>query len=289
MDYRIQNQDLKVVIETKGAELKSIIYKGKEYLWQRDPKFWKGASPVLFPMIGRLFEEKYTYEKQSYSMGIHGFVRTREFEVNQKEESKIVFTTSFDEDTLDQYPFKFHFNVSYELVGETLVCRYDIENLDNKKMYFGIGGHPGINLPLEAHLEFEDYRLSFEENISPKRVVFGKTKLYDGYMIDYPLVDSQLSLKHSLFDDDAIVLENAGKKVTLSSPKGERKVSMEFDDFAYIGFWHMPETKAPYVCLEPWSSLPGREEIIEALEDKADLESLDANAKRSYEWKLSFE
>ena len=31
-------------------------------------------------------------------------------------------------------------------------------------MYFGIGGHPAFNVPLESSLTFEDYYLSF----SPK-------------------------------------------------------------------------------------------------------------------------
>ena len=28
-------------------------------------------------------------------------------------------------------------------------------------MYFGLGGHPGFNVPLEAGLSFEDYCLEF--------------------------------------------------------------------------------------------------------------------------------
>ena len=52
----------KVVIGTKecraeiaflGAQLESLQSPdGREYLWQRDPKWWSGCAPVLFPMVG---------------------------------------------------------------------------------------------------------------------------------------------------------------------------------------------------------------------------------------------
>ena len=41
------------VIDSIGAQL--ISYKdstGKEYIWQRDPKFWNRCSPLLFPIVG---------------------------------------------------------------------------------------------------------------------------------------------------------------------------------------------------------------------------------------------
>ena len=33
-------------------------------------------------------------------------------------------------------------------------------------MYFGIGGHPAFNVPLESSLTFEDYYLSFHLKIT---------------------------------------------------------------------------------------------------------------------------
>ena len=77
--------------------------------------------------------------------------------------------------------------------------------------------------------------------------------------------DKCILLKHNLFDDDAIILSNMSKGVTLKSDKGVKAIHVTYPDMPYIGFWHMPKTDAPYVCIEPWSSLPSRKGPIEDL------------------------
>ncbi|MCI6004854.1 MAG: aldose 1-epimerase family protein, partial [Blautia sp.] len=88
------------------------------------------------------------------------------------------------------------------------------------------------------------------------------------------LTDGRLPLKHDLFDEDAIVLENTKGRVALKCEKSPSSIRVEYDDRRYIGFWHCPRTEAPYVCIEPWSSLPSRKGIVEELETQEDLVSL---------------
>ena len=45
---------------------------------------------------------------------------------------------------------------------------------------------------------------------------------------------------------------------------------------ALFGIWHMPHTDAPYVCIEPWSSLPSRKGVVEDLETQENLQALKA-------------
>ena len=74
-------------------------------------------------------------------------------------------------------------------------------------MYFGLGGHPGFNVPLEAGLSFEDYCLEFSEKANPSRVLFTDDCYRTGENVDYPLEDGvRIPLHHDLFDRDAIVL-----------------------------------------------------------------------------------
>ena len=63
MIQTIENEFLIVQINDTGAELVSLKSKktGIEYLWQGDAKYWKGRSPVLFPICGRLYKGKYTF------------------------------------------------------------------------------------------------------------------------------------------------------------------------------------------------------------------------------------
>ena len=54
------------------------------------------------------------------------------------------------------------------------------------------------------------------------------------------------------------MLKGTPPRVCLRSGKSSRSVTVDFPQMNYIGFWHRPKTDAPYVCIEPWLSLPGR-------------------------------
>ena len=45
----IKNRFLTVNISEIGAEIKSIVCGGKEYIWEGKPEIWSGSCPLLFP------------------------------------------------------------------------------------------------------------------------------------------------------------------------------------------------------------------------------------------------
>ena len=55
----ISNELLTVGIAEHGAELQSIMRGGREYLWHGDPSYWKRRSPVLFPIVGSVWNNTY--------------------------------------------------------------------------------------------------------------------------------------------------------------------------------------------------------------------------------------
>ena len=72
----IKNAEFTVGIKTKGAEITSVKdNSGKEYIWQGDPQFWKDQAIVLFPVVGRLDDGKYSFGGKEYEMDIHGFAK----------------------------------------------------------------------------------------------------------------------------------------------------------------------------------------------------------------------
>lgn len=146
----------------------------------------------------------------------------------------------------------FAFRVVYELEGNGLSITCEVKNCDEQIMYFGLGAHPGFRVPLRAGKRFEDYRLRFEAPCHPRRIGFTDDCFLDGIDQAFPLEGDQLlPLSHGLFDDDAIVLKEAGRRVTLETTGDPRSVSVEFPGMDYLGLWHMPGTDAPYVCIEP--------------------------------------
>ncbi len=276
MKHQITNGRLTVEAETLGAQLASIRKDGAEYLWQGDEKTWPDRALVIFPYVARLTGGKYQYKGQTYSMPNHGFAPSSEFRCETPRPEEMRFILCDTPETRGMYPFSFCFTVCYRLEGDTLWQEYTVENRGEEPMYFGLGGHPGFNVPMEPGCSFEDYALQFEPDLSPVRVGFTEKCFLSGDDRPFPLENDRLPLKHTLFDDDAIVLKNAGEKVVLSSPKGTRSITAEYKGFPYLGIWHWPKTAVPYVCIEPWSSLPSRQDVVEDLERQPNLIRLPA-------------
>ena len=286
MNYSVKNQYMEISADTLGAQLMSIRADGREYLWQGDAKYWSDRSPLLFPFIGRLWNKQYAFGGNTYSLPIHGFAASLEFTA-QVSDSALTMVLESSEETLKYYPFPFLLTVTFALEGKTLHVRHTVRNTGANTMYFGLGGHPGIRVPLEDGEHFEDYTLEFSAPCFPERIEFTEEVLFSGNATPYPLEKhKKIRLQHSLFDNDAIILQNTARQVTLSGPDGHG-VTMDFADFPYFGIWHRPQTDAPYVCLEPWTSLPGRQDIMEDLSCRSDLIALTPGREYQAAWSLT--
>ena len=118
----IENENLRVAMQSKGAELDSIVHKQNklEYLWQGDAAFWGKKSPVLFPIVGNLKDNAYLYQGKKYTLSRHGFARDRVFEVEHHTADKAIFLLKSDAESFKNYPFDFEFRVHYTLKNNQL-------------------------------------------------------------------------------------------------------------------------------------------------------------------------
>ena len=275
MKHVLENEQLRVVIDDHGAELNSIIEKttNTEYLWQGDERYWTGQAILLFPICGRLVEGRYTYKGESYDMSIHGFIRNVDLTVENKTATAITLTYTDNEFTRAQYPFAFRYSLTYTLVGNKLTHSFVVENTGDEVLPFGIGGHPGFNVPLAEGETFEDYSLCFDAPCAPKAFVLdGNTCSFTGEFKELSLIEGQwLPLTHSLFDEDAIFVKDMAPAVTLCSKVSNRSIRLDYPEYPYVGFWHCPKTEAPFVCIEPWVMGPSQLDTIEDIMEKADL------------------
>lgn len=164
-----------------------------------------------------------------------------------------------------------------------------VKNTDDKPLPFGVGGHPGFFVPMEEGLSFEDYYIKFENAQDVRECVMSDRVLFTGKTPAYPLDGNKLTLRHSLFPVDALVLIGTGGKAVIESDKGRRKVTMEYPDMKYMGIWHKPNSDAPYICLEPWSMLPASEAGRDDFETKADMTRLPAGETYENTWTLEIE
>lgn len=288
MEYEISNSSLTVKISSRGGELRSICDSaGHEYLWQGDDKVWEDRAPNLFPYIGRMTEKTYEFRGKKYHMDIHGFLPTSEMELVARLENSLTLKLESSEETLKVYPFVFELMISWKLIGAMLEISYQVRNKDEKCMYFGIGGHPGFIVPMEKDLKFEDYRIDFGKDASPRRIAMSE----DCFVMEgkelLELEDGRyLKLRHDLFDHDAIILTEIPDGIKLNSPKGSREISVGFPDMKYLGIWHRPFETPDYVCIEPWSSLPSRKGIVEDIEKQPGLVELQSGEIYRNTWSI---
>ncbi|EKO6660911.1 aldose 1-epimerase family protein [Listeria monocytogenes] len=286
---KLENEVLLVEMKTAGAELTRIFHKdtGLEYLWNADSKFWGRHSPVLFPTVGRLVEDTYLVDGKPYHLGQHGFARDRDFQVIEQTEKSVRFELDADEDSLAVYPYKFKISIIYTIEKNTVAVSYEVENTDNKRIYFSIGAHPAFNLPLTDGTTFEDYYLDFgtEENLEtlclegPYRS--GEIKK----VVDKPA--QYLPLSYDLFKNDALIFEALKQKeMTIKSDKTPHFVKVSFPEFPFVGVW-TAKPGTPFLCIEPWYGIAdGAGESVE-LRDKAGIEHLEPEAVFASEYEIT--
>ena len=273
--HTIKSKDIEISVSSYGAELQSLKYKGREFLWQGCAPFWRDRAPNIFPYVARLWEKSYYYDGKKYSLPIHGFIKYNELALDCVTDTSLTF--SFKKAGLKDidYPFEFVYTVKFEICGGTVKISYTVKNSGDRVMYFGAGGHPGFNVPLDSSLSFEDYVVRFDNGVKLERAAFSDDCFFKGYFEPYELTDNCIRLKHTLFDSDAIILKNCGNSVILCPKNGGVGVKVDFKDFTYLGLWHTTKSEAPFVCIEPWSSLPAKENEITDIAKQADLISLD--------------
>jgi galactose mutarotase-like enzyme len=283
----LKNQNLSIKINPKGAELTSLFnhQNQTEYLWNADPTFWGKSSPVLFPIVGSLKENRYLFEGQEYTLPRHGFARDREFIVEKSDENSATFLLSHDENTLKIYPFKFEFRLIYSLENNTLNVTYSVKNTGEDKMYFSVGGHPAFAVPLAENTGYNDYYLQFNETEISKRWGLTPEGLIETQPFDFLIDTNKLALTKELFYDDAIVFKNLeSTSIILKSDKTNHQLKFDFEGFPYLGIWAAKD--ANFVCIEPWCGIADAANHNQELTEKEGIIVLDLGGDFERTWRV---
>ena len=109
MRYMLENENLKVEIDSFGAEIKSVKRKSDnfEYMWCGDKS--TGAEHPCIISVCRCAENKeYRYDGKTYTMGQHGFARDMEFTLEAQTEENISFVLTDTAETCENIHFILH-------------------------------------------------------------------------------------------------------------------------------------------------------------------------------------
>ena len=285
--FTIENQQLRISIHQKGAELQSIFHKEHhtEYMWSGDPAIWGKHSPLLFPIVGTLKANTYYYQDKPYTLSRHGFARDREFTVESQTPDSVSFLLKSDEATKTNFPFDFELRVIYRLLAGGLSTTYCVDNPAATPLYFSVGGHPAFAVPLAPDTDYTDYYLEFDKPENAPRWPISKDGLIETQ--PQPLLNNvaTLPLKKDLFAKDALVLKHpASSGVAIRSAKTQRGVKLDYPGFPFLGIWAAPN--ADFVCLEPWCGIADSVDGNQQWTEKEGINRLAAGERFERTWTL---
>lgn len=288
----ISNSILTVQIAEHGAELQSIKKDGKEYLWQGDAKFWGRRSPVLFPTVGRVWDNKYRHAGNTYEIGQHGFARDMDFKVTYKEENGAVYWLESTSDTLSKFPFPFRLLVGYLLDENKITVKWRVENLGAIDMYFQIGAHPAFYFPdFDASTDERGF-FAFDRTENLEYIVPVEKGCVSPERHELKLdKEGLMPIDIHTFDCDTYIFDNKQlKKVTLLDKERKPSISLEFDS-PLVALWS--PTKAhpdcPFVCIEPWYGRCDSVGYAGELKDREWIQKLEPKEVFDVEYKIVIE
>ena len=276
MRYTLKNKRLELKFDTLGGTLVSFRADGTEYLWQGDPVYWSGQSPVMFPICGSLNgDQAEICGTKSCAMKRHGFAKTMEFTAGEEKEDSISFSLSANGETLKKYPCDFKLTIRYDLLADGIRFNYDVENRGKEKMPFFTGGHPAYKCPINENEKYDDYEIVFEkkENADCAYPWTENKALLDSDRKRTILKDEdRLTLKHELFSDDALVFDSLkSRSVQYRNKKTGQGLKVDFQDFPYLVLWSSGNG-GNFIAIEPWLGVSNRSKDDHVFENKENVQ-----------------
>lgn len=266
MTYSVENDFIKITVESLGGELISVINKktNNEMMWNGNPDVWPGHCPILFPICGKLKNGKTIIDGKEYEIPKHGFIRSMNLELLDKKENQLDFIAKSNEKTMKLFPREFEFQLSFIINQNELTNKIKITNKDSKELRFGLGFHPAFALPFDNNHTTEDYELQFETPQTPivkENCMSGQN---EGLVSDntYAIAENSKTIKLNdrMFDSDSLCLSKiTAKNISLVEKDSDKKITVVIEKFPYVLLWSQPNMDSlKFLCIEPWHVVQDR-------------------------------
>ena len=216
----------------------SVLYLDVDTL--RDPtKNVRGGIPVLFPIAGRLADDRYERGGASYTMKQHGFGRNMPWAiVDQATDggARLGLALTPTAVTRAQYPFEFRLTMTYLLSEGRLTAQMRVSNLGAEPMPISPGLHPYFQLA--------------DRNKGAARVVTDATQAWDNHAGAVVALREPIDLAADVVD--LHLLDHWPRAVTLTRPEDrDLELSLGVPDRVLV-VW--TERGRDFVCVEPWTA-----------------------------------
>lgn len=248
----ITSGNLTATIAHHGAELQSLSDgDGNEYMSDGNPVYWSGRAPLLFPIVGRLNEDKLRLGGTNYIMLKHGFARKSDFRLIEQSADMVWFRLSDNAETRLQYPFVFELDAHFHIAGKTLHMAVTVRNTGNADLPFSFGYHPAFAWPLPGGAGRADHKITFEADESAALCHLTPDGLIMPDLVPTPVSGNQLMLADTLFEQDALIWKTLASRRLFYGAPGHTALDISFPDTDWLGIWTKPG--ASFICIEPWA------------------------------------
>ena len=267
----LKNEMLTIQVSEHGAELQSIRKDDYEYLWQGNPEYWGRRSPVLFPIVGSVWEKCFRVDGKVYEMGQHGFARDMDFELVSAADTEVWYRLESSEKTFAAYPWPFVLEIGYRLEGSSVEVLWKVTNPGDTEMFLQIGAHPAFNYPDYDSETVDRGIVELDRKEGLQRSGFkGKGCVDPEARFPVPVSeDGRVHLRRDTFDDiDTLMLEdNQVHRLAFLKCDGSPYLTVSFDA-PVVAIWSPPKRNAPFFCIEPWYGRCDRADFTGEFKDR---------------------
>ncbi|CAN7314329.1 aldose 1-epimerase family protein [Phenylobacterium sp. LjRoot219] len=282
----IASPDLTAEVNPFGAELWRLRDRqGRDLLWDGDSAWWTGRAPLLFPIIGRLPDDRFSHQGQVYELPKHGFARRRAFELVRQEPDLATFQLTADADTRAAYPFDFVLTAEFALAGPELRMSVTVANAGPEPMPATFGFHPAFRWPLPDAGARAAHRIDFADPESGPLRALDSAGLLGAERLASPIDGRRLALRDELFVADALIFEAPRSRKLQYGGEGGPALTIAWEGADHLGVWTKPG--AGYVCVEPWHSLPAETTAAGEILSRSDLAILPPGDARAFAMTVS--
>lgn len=275
----LASNDYYVRIELDGGQVSRFKDENSnvEYIFNGDIKHWAYTTPTLFPIIGRSYDDQYHFKDQVTTMGKHGILRDVKFNLMKHVGNTVVLEYRADEESLKKFPYDFSMQIMYTLIKNKLSIEYTIVNHGDKEMPYNFGLHPAFSCPLDKDKSFEDYKLKFA---TPVKLRGSGPKVNEGLV-------SEIPLSYEGFEKDNTWIYHNLPCSTVGFTDGKHGVDVSVVGYPLVGVWTNLDTKAPFICIEPWLGYGKQVEKDIPFEERDAVMSLSPQREMKYTYTIT--
>jgi galactose mutarotase-like enzyme len=257
----LQADDVTIEISPVSAELRALRIGGVDLLWPGGPE-WPRSSPTLFPVIGRVEQDRVLWQGRAFPMTLHGFAHDAVFSVDHADARSCRMHLADSAATRVAYPFAFRLELGFAIVEARLEVTAEVLNIGDGPLPASFGFHPGFRWARPS-VNAAD-RLAF---INPRRGFPTATRLRTRQPADLVSDDTGFALSDASFAEGALFFaDHASDGVRFTRCGAARAMEVLFSGLPRLALWTPPGAR--FFCIEPWAGAPDVEGYVGALQDK---------------------